>query len=106
MALLNENEIKAIIMQARGTEVKGSRKQVPYWLMRGLCVVIGAVFTLLALLLMLGGNPAWIIFFLIGFSWLAGGIIFHLCWLRYAEAVVLKDILEKNGIVSSDGQNQ
>ncbi len=106
MALLKENEIKAIIRQARELDVKESRRQVPYWLMRGLCVGIGGIFTLLALLLLLSTNPAWILFFLIGFSWLSGGIIFHLCWLRYAEGAVLKDILERNKIEISDEQSQ
>jgi hypothetical protein len=90
MALLSDNEIKEVIRQTASMEIRESRRQVPYWLMRGLCVIIGAAFWLLCLLLLLGSNPVWIVFLLLGTCWLEAAVIFHLVWRRYAEATIWK----------------
>lgn len=90
MALLSDKEIKAVIRQTANLELRESRRQVSYWLMRGLCVIVGAAFWLLCLLLFLGNNPVWIIFLLLGSCWMEAAVIFHLVWRRYAEASIWK----------------
>ncbi len=97
MALLSDKEIKEVIDQAKNMKFKESRRQVSYWLLRGLCAFIGAAFWLLCLLLLVGGNIAWIIFLLLGFCWMAASLVFHLSWLRYAEASVLKSLCGGGG---------
>ncbi len=102
MALLRDEEVKAIIRQASEIEFKESRRQVSYFLMRGLCVFVGAAFWVLSLLLILGSNPVWIVFALLGACWMEAAVIFHLSWRRYAEASVLKKQMEKEKAEARD----
>ena len=95
MALLKNEEAEAVIRLASETEFKESRRQVPYYLMRGLCVFVGAAFCILSILLFLGSNPVWIVFTLLGACWMEAAVIFHLNWRRYAEASLLKKLLKK-----------